>query len=175
MARKSPLTDKQWAEIEKRLLAGEKCRVLSREFGVAESTIRTRLSAQTAQIKAVAHQMVAAEEAFKSLPISAQISAQSLIDDLRAISTHLAGAAKFGAMTAHRLNGIAHQHAQDLDDVEPSMEKLGTVAKLSAVANEAAKTGLNLLSANKDQITKMNEGSGTTAGIHYVAEMPPRG
>ena len=172
MARKSSLNDTQWAEVEKRLIAGEKGRALAREYGISESYIRKRCGAQSAQIKAVANQVIAAETAFKSLPVSAQVSAQSLIDELRAVSYHLAGAAKFGAMTAHRLNGIANTQANQLDDVEPDPEKLLTVARLSAASNEAAKTGLNLLNANRERIKSLDDLDPPIAG-HADSNLSP--
>lgn len=160
MARKSKLNPKQWDAIEKRLLAGEKCRVLAREFNVPESTIRTRLSAQTAQIKAVANQVIEAEHAFNALPAAAQITAQSLINELREISMHIAGAARYGAMTAHRLNGIAHQQLDRLDDANPlsdeSIAALKSIGVYTEVANKASATALNLLAANKEAIKDQN-------------------
>jgi len=159
MAKKSPLTEKQWAEIEKRYLAGESARKLGVEFKIAESTIRSRFSAQSAQIKTVANQVIEAEKAFNSLPYSAQVSAQSLINELRAVSTHLAGAAKYGAMTAHRLSGIANQHVDKINDADigGSMETLKEIAALTEVANKSAQTGLNLLAANKDRLEKLDD------------------
>jgi hypothetical protein len=163
MARKSHLTDKQWAEIERRFLAGESARKLGTEFKIAESTIRSRFSAQSAQIKAVANQVIAAEQAFNSLNYSAQVSAQSLINELRAVSIHLAGAAKYGAMTAHRLSGMANMQLDKIDESElddpdsDSIKVVKTVAGLTEVANKAAQTGINLLNANKDLISKANE------------------
>ncbi|MDE2468062.1 MAG: hypothetical protein KGL35_04805, partial [Bradyrhizobium sp.] len=159
--RRSKLTLKQWAEVERRRLAGESDRALAREYKVAESTIRERFSAQHKNIKDVANQIVSTEKAFLSLPISAQISALSLADDLRAISMHLAGAAKYGAATAHRLAGIAHEAVQRIDDASPldaaSMEPLKVVAGLTRLANDAASTGLNLLAANKDTLKGQQE------------------
>lgn len=78
----------------------------------------------------------------------------TLVDELRAISTHLAGAAKFGAATAHRLTGIAHDLVQQIDDANPlaSMEQLKAVAALGKTANEASHIALNLLAANKGNI-----------------------
>ncbi len=161
MARKSKLTESQWLDVQRRHLGGEKIRRLAREFGVGESTIRDRISAQCAEIKTVAHQMVTAEQRFNALPISAQISAQSLADDLRAISTHLAGAAKYGAMTAHRLSQMAHAETDKIDPTAPLGEggaaTVKTAAVLLGVANEAAKTGLNLLNANKDMARQDND------------------
>lgn len=152
MARKSSLPEKHWKEIERRYLEGESARALGREFGVAESTIRTRLREETAQIQAVVKQVIDADRAFNELSNSAQVSAQALINKLRSVSYHSACAAEFGAMTAHRLHGIANSQANAIDDVAPDMEALQVVGRLAAVANEAAKPAFNLLAANKDML-----------------------
>lgn len=160
MGRKSSLSEKQWGEIGQRLLKGIKGRVLAREFGISEAAIRKRFGAQTKQIKDVANQLVAAEAAFSSLPIGAQISARTLADELKEISMHLAGAARYGAATAHRLSGIAHNNVAKIDDAQPldeeSMESLKGVAVLTRMANESSEIGMNLLRANKESIDKMN-------------------
>jgi biotin operon repressor len=166
MGRKSSLTESQWADIAKRLLHGETGRALSREFGISETAIRKRIGSQTKQIKDVANQILATESAFKALPISSQISAQSLADELRAISMHLAGAGKFGAATAHRLSGIAHGKVIEIDDSSPlneeSMESLKGIAVLTKMANESSQIGINLLAANKEFIKDQNSGSNQT-------------
>lgn len=162
MGRKSPLTEKQWQEIGRRLLDGEAGRLLSREYDVSESAIRKRFGAQTKKIKDVANQLVATDAAFKALPISAQISARTLADRLIAISGHLAGAAEYGAATAHRLSGIANANIQQIDDAKPldqgSLEALKGVAVLTKMANEASEIGVNLLRANKDAVDEANRG-----------------
>lgn len=154
MGRKSALTEKQWAEIERRLLKGEAARVLAREFGVSDTAIRKRYGSHQKEIKDVANQLVKAELAFSSLPLSSQISARSLADELKEISMHLAGAGKYGAATAHRLSGIAHGKVAEIDDAAPlddeSRTTLTDVAVLMKMANSAAEIGLNLLKANKD-------------------------
>ncbi|MGZ3307262.1 MAG: helix-turn-helix domain-containing protein [Xanthobacteraceae bacterium] len=156
MGRKSALTEKQWQQIGERLLKGEPGRVLAREYGVSEAAIRKRFGAQTKQIKTVANQLVAAETAFAALPISAQISARSLADELKEISSHLAGAARYGAATAHRLSGLANAQVAKIDDTEPlgaeSMESLKGISALTRLANESSAIAMNLLSANKDSI-----------------------
>jgi hypothetical protein len=159
MGRKSKLTEAQWAEIERRLLEGEPRRALAREFGIAESSIRERLSAQVKETKSVANQIVNTEQRLSALPISAQINAQNLASKLRAISGHLASAAEYGASTAHRLSAIAASEVEKIDDVEPgrSAETLRGVAALTALANESSKIAINLLSANKDQVNRLNE------------------
>lgn len=154
MGRKSALTEKQWAEIGRRLLKGEAGRVLAREYGVSEAAIRKRFGAQTKQIKDVANQLVAAETAFGALPIGAQISARTLADELKQISMHLAGAARYGAATAHRLAGIAHAKVAEIDDAAPlddeSRVALGDIAVLTKMANGAAEIGMELMKATKD-------------------------
>lgn len=160
MGRKSKLTDAQWETIGKRLLEGEPARALAREYGVSEAAVRKRLSAQCEQIKTVANQLVTAEQAFKSLPISSQIKARTLADKLIAVSDHLVGAAEFGAATAHRLSGIAHAKVQEIDDAAPlnqeSMEALKGVAVLTKMANESSEIGVNLLRANKEAVDDIN-------------------
>jgi hypothetical protein len=89
------------------------------------------------------------------------MAARSLADDLKAISDHLAGAARFGAATAHRLSGIAHAKAQEIDDVQPLNEQsiigsLRGIAALTKLANEASEIGVNLLRANKEEIDRIN-------------------
>jgi hypothetical protein len=153
MGRKSSLTEKQWAEIGKRLLSGkESARSLAREFGTSEASLRRKFPAQRKDVKAVANQIVAAEVALRNLPIASQIDALTLADELKAISTHLAGAGKYGAMTAHRLSGIAHGQVERIDDADPlrSANELACIALLTKVANGAAEIGIGLLKANKD-------------------------
>jgi hypothetical protein len=161
MARPSKLTDKQWETIGKRLLAGESASALAREFGVGKATISERFSERVKKVKDVAKQIVATETALECLNVSEQIAARSLADDLKSISTHLAGAAKFGAMTAHRLSGIAQSKALEIDDAAPlndeSLESLKGIAVLTRMANGSAEIGLNLLRANKDSIDEMNK------------------
>jgi ABC-type transporter Mla subunit MlaD len=178
MGRKSALTEKQWQQIGERLLKGEAGRVLAREFGVSEAAIRKRFSAQTKQIKSVANQLVAAETAFASLPISAQISARTLADELKEISMHLAGAARYGAATAHRLSGIAHAKVEEIDDAKPlddeSLKTLKGISVLTQLANNAAEIPIGLLKANKEQIDQMNNPETDSAQLlkDIAAQLP---
>jgi len=164
MGRPSKLTDKQWQQIGKRLLAGEKARPLAREFGVSEAAIRGKFSAHMEKVKSVANQIVATREQLDSMPVSAQIDAFNLADKLRSISSHMAGAAVFSAASAHRLMGMAHEQVQKIDDAEPertmvAMQRFGALNKL---ANEAAHIPLNLLSANKESVKLVNQDTPVT-------------
>lgn len=175
MGRKSKLTEKQWEHIGQRLLKGEKGRELAREFGVSEAAIRARFSAQNAEIKTVANQIVATETALKSLPISAQVAAKNLADDMLAMSTHLAGAGKFGAATAHRLSGIAHAKVQEIDDATPldeeSRNALRDVAVLTEMANKASTIPMNLLAANKELVKQINDEASDVTPVKITVQV----
>jgi hypothetical protein len=175
MGRKSSLTEKQWSEIGQRLLKGDKGRVLAREYGISEAAIRKRFGTQTKEIKDVANQIVAAETAFAKLPIGAQISARTLADELKDISTHLACAARFGAMTAHRLAGIAHGQVEKIDDAEPekSSDALVRIGGLMKMANLSAEIGVNILRANKENMGADDEPP-TPVGISFQTQNAKR-
>lgn len=161
MGRPSKLTEKQWAEIQQRLLKGEKAADLAREYGVSKTRISERFSERIGTVKSVANQIVSAEAALRALPVTEQVQALNLADELRAISTHLAGAAKYSAATSHRLSGIAHAKAQEIDDAAPldddSREALKDVAVLTKIANDAAVIPTALLSANKEAVKELNQ------------------
>lgn len=161
MGRKSALTEKQWAEIEKRLLEGEKAAALAKEFGINRAAISRKFSQHIATAKTVANQLVAAEDALRALPIAQQVIAINLADQLRSISGHLAGAANFGAATAHRLAGIANGKVALIDDAEvmseQSLTELKGIAVLTKLANESSEIAVNLLRANKETIDDMNK------------------
>ncbi|MCH4572244.1 helix-turn-helix domain-containing protein [Achromobacter xylosoxidans] len=162
MGRPSKLTEAQWEVIGKRLLAGESTSALAREFGVSKGAISTRFSKRTETIKAVANQLVAADRAMANLNVSEQIAARSLADDLKAVSEHLAGAARYGSATAHRLLGVAHGKVAQIDDADPlnaaSVEAMKGIAAMTRLANESSEIAVNLLRANKDNIEDLNRG-----------------
>lgn len=161
MARPSKLTPEQWLEIERRLAAGDGVRDLAREFGVSPAAVSKRgVSKRSKQVQAVAKQLASAQTALAALPVPQQYVAMSLADKLRNISTSLAAAAELGAATAHRLSALANSEVAKVDDAEPleSVESLKGVAALTKLANDSASIALNLLSANKEQIQKLNDG-----------------
>ncbi len=154
MGRPSNLTDRQWETLMARLLKGEKAADLAREFKVSKSSISNRVSKRIETVKAVANKVVEADQALKELPVADQVAAMTLIDDLKAISTHMAGAGKFAAASAHRLSGIAHEQVQQIDDAQPektlaAIQRFGALTKL---ANEASHIPINLLAANRELV-----------------------
>ncbi len=174
MARPSKLTDVQWEQIGKRLLGGESASALAREFGVSKTRVSERFSKRNETVKAVANQLVDAQSALSRLNVSEQLAALSLADELRAISKHLASAAKFGAMTAHRLSGIANAQVALVDDAQPeqSMEALSRIGVLTKMANSSAEIGLNLLRANKETVEEANKRDAAMVEATH-APLPP--
>lgn len=174
MGRKSKLTEAQWAEIESRMLNGESRTSLGKEFGIAESSIREKFKGQTDTIKVVANKMADAALALRSLPIPAQITANSLARKLIDISENLASAAMHGSATAHRLNALANSEVSKVDDADPlkSIKQLRNVGVLTKLANESASIGINLLAANKEAIKRMNEPQGDDGPASGVLVVP---
>ena len=172
MARPSKLTPEQWKAVERRVLDGESIRSLAKEFGVSEGAIRQRVSTQTTHVRNVAEKLASAQTALAELPIRQQYIAVSLADKLRNISTSLASAAELGAATAHRLQALANSEVAKIDDADPlvSIESLKGVAVLTKLANESAATGLNLLSANKDAVQKLNDPGEQVPTIKVIHE-----
>ncbi|HQX61204.1 MAG TPA: helix-turn-helix domain-containing protein [Burkholderiaceae bacterium] len=175
MGRPSKLTDAQWSEIQRRLLAGEKQAALAREFGISKAALGERVSKRTETIRTVAKDIVRAEIALHKLPVSEQFMAVTLAEELKAISGHLAGAARFSAATSHRLAGIANARVQEVDDVNLTDESeltLKSLAVLQRMANDASVIPLNLLAANKALVERNNAPSedegGPASGVLVV-------
>lgn len=164
MGRPSKLSEKQWEQIGRRLVAGEKASALAKEFKVSRATVSERFSDAVGKVKAVANQIVAAEKALEGLSLSEQSSAISLADRLRNISMHVAGAAEAAAASAFRLHGIAHEQVQKIDDAEPeksiaALQRFGVLTKLG---NEALFGPLNLLNANREAMKLVNQDAPVT-------------
>lgn len=164
MGRKSKLTDAQWAEVERRLLEGESRRALGREFKVSETSIREHFAGsekEAKQVKEVARKIVDAERSLEALPPLARKTAQNLAEKLRSVSESLAAAAELGAKTSHRLMALANDQVNKVDDAEPlseqSIASLKNVSALTKLGNDSATIALNLLSANKDTVKRLNE------------------
>lgn len=163
MGRKSKITEKQRADIERRLSAGEKPSDLAREYGVNRSAISRGFSQQLKAVKAVANQIVTAEVALRALPVAQQLSAISLADQLRAMSGHVAGAAVLGAATAHKLAGIANSQVAKIDPDAPmeSQDVLQAISALTKMSNDAASVPMALMTLNKDAMREPEPPSAT--------------
>jgi hypothetical protein len=100
------------------------------------------------------------------------MAARSLADDLKAISEHLAGAARFGAATAHRLSGIANSKLNEIDDAalnaESSINAMKGIAVLTKLANDSSEIAVNLLRANKETVDELNKPRDTKHDVTRV-------
>lgn len=152
MPKPSPLSLKQWEDIQKRLLSGEAGRVLAREFGVSETAIRKKFGSQTKVVKSIGTELFKAEQKFKDLSLSSKIMVRTFADDLHAMNLHMSGAGKFSSATAHRLAGIAHSQVDKIDDANPmeSQEVLQAISALTKMSNDAAVIPLGLIKSNND-------------------------
>lgn len=173
MGRKSKLSDKEWAEVQRRLLDGEGIRSLAREFDISEGSIRAQKSSRVKTIKAVANQIVATECAIKALDFDAQMCAQDYAARLRSLGLNLLEAAHNGAETSAKLSRIAKRQAALVDEHEPmnSQEELQAIAALTKLSNEAASTGVQLLRSQRDDVSK--PAPGDAAGRGVTAGMTP--
>lgn len=156
MGRKSKLSEEQWAELFRRVSEGESRRALGEEFGLSEASIRQREAkiGKTAEVQQVARMIVETQAAYESLPPIGQINSQKLAQRLMSITGSMAAGAEMSAMNFHRLSALANAELQKVDDanVLGSEGALKVVAVLTKMANDAAVTPINLLSANKDRI-----------------------
>ena len=74
-------------------------------------------------------------------------------------------------MTAHKLNAVAHAQSEQINEIAPlnsvkdekglvitegNADALRSVIAMTEGANKAAAIGLNLLSANKEAVTRAN-------------------
>ena len=139
-------------------MKGESAADLAKEFKVGRTTIIGRFNDKNARIKDVANQVLAAEKAVQALPVSDQVHVFSLADELRAISTNLAGAAKHGSITSFRMAAIARKQSEKVNTSDPmeTQEALQAISALTKISNEAASLGMNLINANKETMAASN-------------------
>lgn len=189
MGRKSAITPDQFAIIERRhLIDGVSIRSLAKEYGVDEKAIRRRINPQKSALEndakpllALASEKIEADANVRNisaqiaaLPAARQSTLNQLVPKLVAISGHLASGSEYSAATFHRLSALAHDQVQKIDDADPlgSSEALRGIAALQALANEAARTPINLLAANKDKNFTAEEKPNMTWDDFYGGTQP---
>lgn len=155
----------QWLEIEARHLAGETVIELAKEYKVSREAVYRRLGngnsggrgvRKVARTRHLASTLATVENAIAKLPIVEQVMVRNLADYLKSISRNLASAAELGAKSANHLSYMAHENVSQIHpDADPKDNNglLASAMLLTSGANEAAKIGLNLLSANKDRVS----------------------
>lgn len=163
MGRKSKFTDKQWEEIDRRLLEGEAARSIARDLDCSEAIIRVRKKARVEKIKDAANQVVAADRALKALDLPAQRTALTFAQKLQAMGDGLAEAGMLGAQNAADLKFIgrvelkkAMQALQD-GNFAAAAAALERVKQVGALANDEADIGVRLTTAQREQVKKAQE------------------
>lgn len=171
MGRPSKLSEKQWAEVERRLLEGETPASLAKEYGIDRAALTRKFSQQLRNVKNLAKQIVTVESALRELPVAQQVQVINLAEQLKQMSGHIASAgndlAIVGKMFAKAAKDATSKIMfQALDDdgetVNPQRlsactEEIAAVMKSALVANESSKISLNLLNANKETIVQINQ------------------
>lgn len=164
MGRKSKLSPKQWENAAHRVSGGETLKAVAKDYGIDESALRRGLT----KVRELAERIAATDLSARKnaadlsvLPVPQQRMVTGLAARLVSISEHLASAAEYGAMTAHRLNSYAHKASDKIDETDPlsleSQPALAGVALLTKMANSSAEIGLNLLRANKETVDDLNK------------------
>lgn len=148
MGRPSKLSSIQEREICQRLASGESNRSVAKAYRVGEATIRRIFSAQVPKVRDVAQRLASVELDLAALPVSAQVSARSLADQMKGIQSHYTAAALDGAATAARLHQIARAKVTMLGS-DCETEDLKPIMALSETAKSAASLASNMLAANK--------------------------
>jgi transposase-like protein len=173
MGRKSALTPEQWATVQHRhIVGGESIRMLAKEFGVNESSMRRKigpkvveagetedlreLAGRKARIDSEAKRISAEIEA---LPIAKQMIVSDLARKLGAITMHLSSSGEYMSSLVHRVTGIACGLSEKIDDADPmkSIDVLKQISSLVHLANESSQIPMNLIKANKETIDAMSE------------------
>lgn len=157
MARQPKITPEQWEQIERRAAAGETTVSIAAAYGVSEGALRKRGINKTRydKVRKVAHQLAGAKDALAALPVHQQQLAVSLADELRAISSNLASAARYGSATAQRLAQAAHHEISTAEVLDEP--RLRAVAMLTRTANEAGQLGVALLKTNEETMRESAE------------------
>lgn len=172
MARPSKLTDDELAALRDRHINGESIRSLAKEVGMGESSLRERISAQSAQIKKAANQIVETKRTLKALPLSAQIAAHTRAEMLTQMGDRISSAGNDTALVSEMFAKAARDATSQImfkamgDDGETisperlaeCTEEIAAVMKSTMVSNEASKISLKLMDiAAKDKESDKGE------------------
>lgn len=154
MAKYRKLTDRQWENIRKQYLAGEKIPDIAKKYGIHPATIRNRFSngperEDPRKLAAMAQQAAAIEKDFQELhPLDkGLVVAQK--NDLMTVAKLLNGAAIEGAKMAYKLMLDANQEVQQIDPAklkeEEARESMTAAMRAVTLANASSKPGLSML------------------------------
>lgn len=154
MGRKPALTPDQEQRAIERHIAGESLRSLAAEYGVAESSLRARISSRAQEIKNAAGLIAQTERTLTKMSISAQITARTVASKLMRAMDTMATGNELAAGSYLKLMMAANAASQRIDDANPmgSPESIGAIAAVSAltkVANVAGEMPMRMMAAMK--------------------------
>lgn len=153
--RKSLLRLHVWESIyRKRLFSGFSLTRLAKDHGLSVSSIFEAISENEKIIRSASSEIIQAEKRIMALPITARVVANDFLSNMRASALNLSETASNGASTAARVSRMANKKTELLDDTAPyavNRPILQEIAEMTALANEAAKVPMALLSSNKEQ------------------------
>lgn len=157
MGRPSKLTDHQRAEAQRRLTGGESYLDVSKAMKIPKTTLVRNFSDQIPKLKNLAGALASIESEIAALPVMDQRTVRTITDQMKAIQEGTLAAATNHAQNAHRLSEMATKKLAMVDETavmlnqESGVEDLRQVARLTALSNEAMKTPMGLMTANKDK------------------------
>lgn len=156
MGRPRKLSEEQLHRLMERHIAGESIRKLAGEAKMAESSLRALISAQSAQIKSVANQMVSAERAFQQLPLSAQITTKTIASRLMRMMDNMAAGSELASGSYMKLMMAHNAQAAKVDEANPMAPETATamiaMAALGKLANQVGELPMRFVAAMKDGI-----------------------
>ena len=150
MGRPSKLSDQQREEAIRRAAQGETVSGIARDMGVHHSQISRVVSHKVEKITSLATTLANTEVEISHMGRAEQVAVRSLADQMKLASNSLAAAAVNGAQINERLTGLAVKRLNEINE-QSSPEDLKPIAALVATGNEASKTALALVNANKGQ------------------------
>ena len=162
------IPEEVWTDMTKRLTTGSTMTALAKEYGIPATTISAKLGKRVESIRAAAARASKLYMATEIVRGEDNNSLTSLTEELKIISTNLASAARHGAQVANKTAKLANFTAKllaETEEVGENMKHLRTIAAYMAVSNEAAKTALTLVAANKEAVTKLSEEIATFADV----------
>ena len=150
MGRPSKLTDGQREEAIRRAAKGDSVSSIARDMGVHHSQISRIVSHKVEKITLLATTLANTEVEISHMGRAEQIAVRSMADQMKTTSNNLAQAAVNGSEINSRLSALAVKRLEGITE-ESTPEDLKPIAAMVATGNEASKTALALVNANRGQ------------------------
>ena len=146
MGRPSKLSDREWAEIGRRLANNESQSKLAKEFKVSRASIIARFSDRVSDIRDAGMALAGAELLVERLPVADRVSARAFADQVKGIQNDYAETTALGIKAAKIIQCKVLAQAQALPDI-PSPEDLKPIMAGSATTNSLSSMATSMLSS----------------------------